>query len=339
MTLLFAAALVIAQSATPSPKPSPPVTLTAVVGGYTFATAQSLSHSDLSNALVTIARTEGAFRYSVTAGAYAFPVVGGPLVSAFAPGANVNLFGYVPIAFAQWVPGSQFTLTAGKLATLLGQENGFTFQNINIQRGLAWNAEPTISRGIRATYTPGKLTANLEFNDGYYSGSHRAIEALVGWQSDPNTNVSFAFITPDRNTPPNLTAAVANKAEYDLMIAKQFGKLQILPYLLWINSPASAANNYASTETAFAQAFLANYAFGGNWSIAARFEALQDSSSAADAGANADLIGFGPGSNAVTYTLTPQYKAGSLTTRAEYSLVNAGGVTQNRLGLEIGVQL
>jgi hypothetical protein len=339
MMFLFAAVLVIAQSATPSPKPSPAVTLTAVVGGYTFATGQSPGHSDLSNALVTIARTEGAFRYSVTAGAYAFPVVGTPLVSTFAAGANVNLFGYVPIAFVKWVPNSQLTLTAGKIATLLGQENGFTFQNINIQRGLAWNAEPTISRGIRATYTPGKLTANLEYNDGYYSASHRAIEGLVGWQSDPNTNVSFAFITPDRNTPPNLTASVANKAEYDLMIAKQFGKLQILPYFLWIDSPASASNGYASNETAFAQAFLANYAFGGSWSIAARFEALENYSSPTDTNANADLIGFGPGSNAVTYTLTPQYKAGSLTARAEYSLVNATGFTQKRLGFELNVQL
>ncbi len=339
MTLLLAAALVIAQSATPSPKPSPAVTVSAVVSGYTFATGQSPSHSDVSNALITVARITGPFRYSVTAGAYAFPVVGTPLVSTFATGANVNLYGYLPVAFVQWVPNSQFTLSAGKLATLLGQENGFTYQNFNIQRGLAWNAEPTISRGIRATYTPGKLTADLEYNDGYYSANRRAIEGLVGWQSDPDTNVSFAFILPDRNTPANVTASIANKAEYDLMITKQYGKLQILPYLLWITSPASTTAGFTNNETAFAQAFLANYAFNGAWSLAARFEALQDYSSSADTSADADLIGFGPGSSAVTYTVTPQYKAGKFTGRAEYSLVNATGFTQNRFGVELGVQL
>ena len=117
MSLLLAAALVIAQSATPSPKPSPPVTVNAVVSGYSFATGQSPSHSDLSNALITVARTAGPLRYSVTAGAYAFPVVGTPLVSTFAAGTNVNLYSYIPVAFVQWVPNSQFTLSAGKLAT------------------------------------------------------------------------------------------------------------------------------------------------------------------------------------------------------------------------------
>lgn len=339
MTFILAAVLVVAQSATPTPRPSPAVTVTAAVSGYTLASNGSPSHSDLSNALVTVARTTGPLRYSITAGAYAFPVVGVPLVSTFAAGANVNLFGYVPVAYVQWVPNSQFSLSAGKLATLLGQENGFTYQDFNIQRGLAWNAEPTISRGIRATYTPGKLIADLEYNDGYYSGSRRAIEGLLGWQSDSNTNVSFAFILPDRNTPSNLSATIANKAEYDLMLTKQFGKLQIAPYFLWIDSPASAAAGYANSETAFAQVFLANYAFGGAWSMATRFEALQNASSGADTGTNADLVGFGPGSSVVTYTVTPQYRLGHFTARAEYSLVNATGLTQSRFGLELGAQL
>jgi len=284
------------------------------------------------------------------AGAYAFPVVGLALNPTFQKNANTDLFGIVPNAYIQYVPNSTVTFSAGVLPTLFGQENAFTAQDVNIQRGLAWNAEPVVSRGVRGTWTSGKLAANLELNDGYYSGNHRAIEGLLGWQPDANSTYQIAYIIPSASTPPNRTATVANRAEYALMISKQYGKLQLLPYILWMSSPTNLAAGFNKNETAVAAVILANYSINAHWSLASRFEAMSNNSFATDTSANADAIGYGPGSSATTLTVTPQYRRGHFLARVEYSNVHAEGFTpglafgtsgtsarQTRYGAEIGL--
>src|SRR5205823_5694428 len=93
------------------------------------------SRTQLANALLTVAHTTGPLRFSLTAGAYNLPVVGLAINPTFQQFANTNLYGYLPNAYVQYVPNANWTISAGKLPTLLGQENTFTFQNVNIQRG------------------------------------------------------------------------------------------------------------------------------------------------------------------------------------------------------------
>ena len=64
---------------------------------------------------------------------------------------------------------ADFSFQAGKLPTLTGDEYNFTFENMNIERGLLWNIEPAISRGLQANYSNGPLSASVSINDGYYS--------------------------------------------------------------------------------------------------------------------------------------------------------------------------
>ena len=293
----------------------------------------------MSNALFNIARTAGSFRFGLTAGAYAFPVIGTPLASTFAAGANTSLYTVLPIAYAQYAPSDQFSISAGKLGTLLGQESIFTYQNINIQRGLGWNAEPVISRGVRLAYTPGKLTLDLELNDGYYSGSKRAFEWLAGWAFTPQTNLQLAAILPDANTPGNPTAAIANKSEYDLMITQTAGTVQFTPYVLWISSPASANAGFTNAESGYVAALLARYSPPGPLSLGMRYEHARNNSGALDTSPNADFFGYGAGSTADSLTLTPTYTYKQLSARAEYSLVTAtGSFSQARLGAELLLQ-
>ncbi len=333
-----AAAAQVTPSPSPAPSPTPAVAIGGALTAYSFHTSNGPSRADLSNALLTVGKTSGIFRFSIVAGAYAFPVVGVALSPTFQKNANTDLFGVVPNAYVQYAPDVSLTLSAGILPTLLGQENAFTFQNVNIERGLAWNAEPVISRGIRATWTRGKYVANLELNDGYYSGSFSAVEGSFGWQPDASSNVQFVYFVPGASTPPNRTAAVANRAEYDLMISKQYGKLQLLPYVLWMDSPTNKAAGFTKNETAVAAVLLANYAFNPQWSLAARLESIGNNSLATDTSANADAIGYGPGSSAETVTVTPQYRYGHLIARVEYSRVYAGEIMrQTRYGVEIGL--
>ena len=147
------------------------------------------TETDLSNALLTFSKNTGQLQGSVTVGPYAFPVVGQTINPTTQQGANVSLYGYVPAYDLAYVPNGNVTVSAGQLATLLGQENGFTFQNFNIQRGLVWAAEPTFSRGVRVAYANGKISGDLEYDDGYYSGdSGRAVEGLAGWAPTANTD-------------------------------------------------------------------------------------------------------------------------------------------------------
>ncbi len=265
--------------------------------------------------------------------------------------ANTNLFGYLPNAYVQYVPNANWTISAGKLPTLLGQENAFTFQNINIQRGLVWNMEPVVSNGIRVAYANANFSAALEYNDGFYSGSRRAVEGLLGWNPTAAASLQFIFIIPDANTPSNNTALIANKREYDLMYTQQIGKLQVLPYALWVQSPASSALGSVRSQSAFGAVLLANYAFNGVLSLGGRFEAVGNSSSTNDSSFNADLVGYGPGSSATTFTLTPAYKTAHLMVRGEWSHVVGNNISpglgfgpgglrtnQTRLGLEVGAQ-
>ncbi|HEY8322528.1 MAG TPA: outer membrane beta-barrel protein [Candidatus Baltobacteraceae bacterium] len=339
------AALVLAQAvASPSPAPTPTpnpgaVTLSGVLGAYAVTTKGAPATLDLSSAMLTIAKPNGTFRFSATVGAYAFPVVGAPFAYATDPGANTSLFSWVPSAYIAWAPDAHWTISAGKQATLLGQESNFTYQNADIQRGLGWNAEPSFSRGVRAAYTSDAFTGALEINDGYYSGRYRAVEGLVGWAPSSATDLLFAFIVPDRDTPANPTASIANKAEYDFMLTQSFGKLTLAPYYLVIASPASASAGFTSAESASLGSMIATWQFSPALSLAGRYERFVDHSAAGDPSANADLLGYGAGSSAASWTFTPQYNFGRYFVRLEGSRVDATGFSQSRALVEAGVKI
>ncbi|MGZ3526277.1 MAG: outer membrane beta-barrel protein [Vulcanimicrobiaceae bacterium] len=352
-------------SPAPTPTPVPAFSFSGVFTNYHFSTVNVnatgaldtnsgndlASRTDISNALLTYTKNTGAFRYGITAGEYALPVVGQALNPTSERGANTELYTLVPQVYVAYAPSSNLAISVGKLATLLGQESNFTYQNVDIQRGLGWSAEPTFSRGIRATYTQGKFTGDLEYNDGFYSGSHRAVEGLAGWAPSSNTNLQFVFIVPSKDTPPNPTVSIANKAEYDLMITQNVGKFALTPYVLFISSPSNTDLGYTSTETAIAYSFIASYPFNAYFSLGARYEDFLNHSGMSDTSSNADFIGYGAGSRATTITVTPQYKIGLYYLRAEYSLVNASRFkpglafgtdgtigNQTRYGLELGAQ-
>ena len=80
-----------------------------------------------------------------------------------------DTYGYLPVAYVKLVPSSDFNVQIGKLYTLQGAENAFTFQNFNVERGLLFNQTSTINRGVQANYAHGPLSVSLALTDGYYS--------------------------------------------------------------------------------------------------------------------------------------------------------------------------
>ncbi len=145
--ILLLAQAVPSPSASPNPQPTqtpaPAIAVAPEFALYDFQTA------DVSDALLNFSINLGKLHANATAGDYAFPVVGFPLVPDNAPGANVALYSPLPLATLTYQFNPHGGITAGKFASLLGQESPFTYQNLNVQRGIAWNMEPAISRGVQ----------------------------------------------------------------------------------------------------------------------------------------------------------------------------------------------
>ena len=123
--------------------------------------------ADLANGQIVIQKTDGVFQFYVQAGAYALPALGTPLL-----GTNdtlSNTYGPVPQAFVKLQAGKNTSFQIGALPTLIGAEYTFTFENMNVERGLLWNQENAVNRGIQVNQTMGKFTASFSWNDGFYS--------------------------------------------------------------------------------------------------------------------------------------------------------------------------
>ncbi|MBV8164067.1 MAG: outer membrane beta-barrel protein [Candidatus Eremiobacteraeota bacterium] len=362
-----------AASASPSPSPMPtstslalgPLSVDGVFSAFSLFTSgvnatgaldtptgiDVNNRTDISNVFLIVNKESGTFRYGFAAGAYNIPVVGFALNKTTQDGANTSLYGALPSVYVEFAPNNSFNLQAGKLATMTGQESTYTYEDINIQRGIIWNMEPAVSRGVRGTLTGSKFNGALEVNDGFYSGNRIGFEGQITNTPSSSTTFEIVFMVANASAPPNATASIANKQLLDPMLTYTTGKWTFSPYLLWVNSPKSAALGYINDEHAFGAVFMSTYALSSMWSLPLRVEYGRNGSSQSDTSANANLLGYGPGSGAWTYTLTPTYRRGIFFARAEASDVNVQGFTpglafspsgmqtnQFRSGLEAGVQ-
>ena len=96
------------------------------------------------------------------------------------------------------------------------------------------------------------------------------------------------------------------------------GPLVISPYLQYNTSPNIPGVSLAGDT--FGAAMLAKYQINPEWSLAGRLEYITS------AGA-ANLLGYGVGSDAWSFTITPTWQKGILFARGEFSYVGIGSGT------------
>jgi hypothetical protein len=323
--------------------------------------------ADISNGMVEIQKTDGMFQYYVDAGIYSLPVVGVPYINA--EHLNSALFGPVPIAYAKWAPTDSLSFEVGKLPTLIGEEGTFTFQNLNIERGLLWNVENVVNRGIQGNYTWGPLAFALSWNDGYYTDNFKYLTGSVTWTIDSSDTVILAgggpvskYTSIDPATFDQFQAnpiPTANQSQVDLSYTWTGGPWTINPYIQYTHStpvtvisPFAAGGGvprvFASGET-YGASLLVGYTFDpsttvmgmslGGWSLPARIEWIGSSGSSGAAiagvpvGAPANLLGYGANSKAWTFTVTPTYQYKMFFARAEASLVKISNLAQGAASL------
>lgn len=147
------------------------------------------SRGDLSNGMAIVQTAQGPVQFYAQGGGYSLPSIGTPYFNA----RHIvhNTYGLVPVAYVKIAPSSDFNVQVGKLFTLQGGENAFTFQNFNVERGLLWNQTATINRGVQANYAHGPLSISLSLNDGFYSAKYNWLSGTIGYTLSAKDSVTF----------------------------------------------------------------------------------------------------------------------------------------------------
>ena len=290
------------------------------------------SQADVDNAQLFVQKVDGAFQFFLQGGVYSLPSLGAGYATA--GNATTNLYGPLPVAFVKIVSGN-FSIQAGKLPTLVGAEYTFTYENMNIFRGLLWNQETAISRGVQANYTAGPVALSASWNDGFYSDRYNWLSGAATWTINSANTLEVVISgnagTTDYSKGPADPIVQNNDTSLDNIIySYTSGAWMLQGYFQYAQAPGNSALGYTSGSTT-GFGVLANYAVPNtSINLSGRVEYISQNGSAGDA--TPDLL-YGPGSNAWSFTFTPSYQSGVLFTRAEASVVQASSVTN---GLALG---
>jgi hypothetical protein len=283
----------------------------------------SNTQAALSNGQVFLQKTDGWFQFYVQAGAYTVPSLGTSFIND--DKSLSALFGPVPIAFAKFQAGKNTSIQIGSLPTLIGAEYTFTFENMNIERGLLWNQEPAISKGIQLNQTMGKFTASASWNDGFYSNRYTWLSGSLAYANGPHT-ISFVaggnygktgfqtYATPVQN----------NGSLYNVIYTYSKGSWIVTPYFQYTSVPTNTSIGIAKGASTTGGAILLSYAFKHGFSLPVRWEYISSSGNAAQEAVN---LLYGPGSSGTSVTLTPTFQYGGFFFRGDLSWVHASSYT------------
>ena len=279
------------------------------------------AQATLSNGQIFIQKADGKLQWYVQAGAYTMPTLSVPFVNA--QNTVNNFYGPVPVAYLKLPVGKTTQFLIGSLPTLMGAESTFTYQNFNIERGIVWNQENAINRGIQVNQTLGKyLTASLSWNDGYYSDRYSWLSGSLTYTKGPHTLVYDGMGNLGQTAYQTAATPVQNNSYMHAVIYTYTkGPWIISPYFQYGKLPTNAKVGVPMGTSATGGAINASYAFKSGFSLPVRVEYLTSSGSATDGSVN--LLGFGAGSAGTTFTATPTYQKGGFFVRGDLAYVHA----------------
>ena len=283
------------------------------------------AQATLSNGQIFIQKADGKLQYYIQAGVYTMPTLSVPFVNA--QNTVNNFYGPVPVAYLKLPVGKTTQFLIGQLPTLMGAESTFTYQNFNIERGIVWNQENAINRGLQVNQTLGKyLSGSVSWNDGYYSDRYSWLSGSLTLTKGPHTLVydgmgnlgQTAYTT-------TATGVVNNSYMHAVIYTYAKGPWIVSPYFQYGKVPIFPKVGVLKGTSTTGGAINASYAFKSGFSLPARVEFLKSSGSATDGSFN--LVGFGAGSGGVTFTATPTYQKGGMFLRSDLAVVHATSST------------
>ena len=290
---------------------------------------------DVSNAQVIINKPDGVVQFFIQAGVYSLPALGVPYLTA--SDATKDFFGPLPQGFIKLAPTDNFSILVGALPTLVGAEYTFSFENMNIQRGLLWNQENAVNRGVQVNYTAGPLALAFSWNDGFYSKKYSWAWGSATYTFDEANILSFVGggNTKTTNVSTIATPLFQNNSQiYNLIYTHTAGAWTFQPYLQYTHVPALPEFGAPKSASTSGVALLMNYNFDSDstpagwraagFNLPVRVEYISSTGSASDGAPN---LMYGPSSKAWSITVTPTYQYKIFFARAELAYVQARSIT------------
>ena len=247
------------------------------------------------------------------------------------------------------MPNSDLVVQGRPLPTLIGAEYTYTFENTNIERGLLWNQEPLISRGLQVNFSQGPWAVSVSWNDGYYTGSYTSISGNITYtfknsdtlifdaQGNAGSNFStctifgkcFSPALGGFGGPIGFSVPTGGQSQgqiFNLIYNHSQGKWAVTPYVQYSNIPATSVGGiFLPSGQSYGIAVLAKYS--------SRQSGASPAGSSTSAPAAPPTCSYGPGSNAWSFTITPTYQKGIFFARVEGSYAGIGSGT---FGDELG---
>jgi hypothetical protein len=302
-----------------------------ILTGYALGQNNAIPGDDtkqatLSNGQIFIQKADGKVQYFIQAGVYTMPTLSASFMNA--QNTVSNFYGPVPVAYLKLPVGKTTQFLIGSLPTLMGAESTFTYQNFNIERGIIWNQENAINRGLQVNQTLGKyLSASVSWNDGYYSNRYSWLSGSLTLTKGPHSLVYDGMGNLGQTV--YQTSAMPNYLNNGYMHAVIYtytkGPWIISPYFQYGKVPTNTKVFVPKGTSATGGALNVSYAFKSGFSLPLRVEYLASSGSTTDGSVN--LLGFGAGSSGTTFTATPTYQKGGFFMRADLAYVNASNST------------
>jgi len=282
------------------------------------------THWDLSNAQIFVQKTSGWWQFYLQGGAYNLPTIGLPFLST--ADTIKNIYGPLPQGYLKLVKGN-FDVKVGALPTLIGAEYTFSFENMNVERGLLWNQENAVNRGIQLDWTYKKLSTSFSWNDGFYSNRYTWLTGSLTYAFNSSNALAFvaggnagAYAKNTLATPLYLN----NSQIYNLIYTYSHGPWVLQPYFQYTNVPTNPSIGITQGAGTKGGAVLATYNFNRSFSMSARPEYIKSTGSATNGAIN---LLYGPGSGAFAFTLTPCYHKSSFFLRGDFAIVHATNMT------------
>lgn len=281
------------------------------------------SIADLTNAQIILKKDTGVLQFYLQGGYYSTPSLGTTYQRASVQ--TGDSFGLVPLASISLAPSQNWLLTGGKINSFGGNENTFTFQNNNIDRGLLWNQTSNVSKGFQASYKQERFSTSITLNDGFYSNQLNWMGAAVNYQINAEHSLGAVWTGAIKSSSTNtfITPVLQNNSQIaNLIYTYRSGHWSVSPYLQYTYVPQNASLGILSSAQTAGAAVLANYRFNpnqeGGFNLPVRFEYI---GSSGKGNPNSPNLLYGPGSAAWSATITPTYQYERIFVRGELSYV------------------
>ncbi|MCF3947710.1 porin [Acidiphilium sp. AL] len=289
------------------------------------------------NGLIQVQKTTGLVQFTVEVGSTTSFVLGAAptrtSVQTFSTGPLYA--GYVTLA-----PNTNFSISAGQIASLEGYESGIDWNNANLLTTDLFSVENSQSRGVTATYTQGPVSGTLTFGDGWDTGVWNFLQGLVTYTFNSNNSLSVygatnlgrtglnaniygsANLPYDKSTVANFGPYFVNSTMIGAYYSYTLGNLNLVPEVQYVYAKVDHKLGLDKYSSNLGAALFADYQFGKSpYSIGAWAEYFSSN--------GPDNWFINPGAQGIGVSISPTWQHKYLFVRGDVGLLHLTKFSNN----------